>query len=78
MTMPELSCKTVAMQNSSQLPCSMCPIPKFRLVAVRTSYIYIFISWTLSSGPHYKPLFGSPLAAPCISVATPQTGTMCA
>ena len=31
------------MQNSSQWPCSMCPIPQFRLVAMRTSYIYFLI-----------------------------------
>ena len=28
------------LQNSSQWPCSMCPIPQFRLVGVRTSYIF--------------------------------------
>ena len=47
MTMPEVSCKTVVMQNYSQWPCSMCPIPQFRLVGVRTSYIFFSsISWT--------------------------------
>ena len=43
MTMPEIICKTVAMQNSSQWRCSMCPIPQLRLVGVRTSYIYFFL-----------------------------------
>ena len=42
MSMTKISCKTVVMQNSSQWPCSMCPIPQLRLVGVRTSYIYIF------------------------------------
>ena len=78
--MPEVSCKTVVMQNYSQWPCSMCPILHFRLVGVRTSYIHthiythiyvciihIFLD-TLSSGPHYKALFGGPLAAPCYSL----------
>ena len=45
MTVPEVSCKTVAMQNDSQWPCSMCPIPQFRPVRVRTSHIFN-ISWT--------------------------------
>ena len=31
------------MQNSSQWPCSMHPIPQLRLVGVRTSYIYFFL-----------------------------------
>ena len=45
--MPEVSCKAVAVQNSSQWPCSMCPIPQLRLVGVRTSYIFFSnISWT--------------------------------
>ena len=42
MTNLEVICKIVAMQNSSQWPCSMCPIHQLRLVGVRTSYIYIF------------------------------------
>ena len=41
MAMIEVSCKAVAMQNSSEWPCSMRPFPQFRLVGVRTSYIYI-------------------------------------
>ena len=64
MTILEVICKTVAIQNNSQWPCSMRPIPQLRLVGVRTSYIYFFfsnISWTPSSGPHYKSLFGDPL-----------------
>ena len=41
MTMPEVSCKAVAMQNSSQWPCSMCPIPQLRLVGGK-DILYIF------------------------------------
>ena len=44
MTILEVICKTVAMQNNSQWPYSMCPIPQFRLVGVRTSHIFN-ISW---------------------------------
>ena len=32
MAMIEVSCKAVAMQNSSEWPCSMCPFPQLRLV----------------------------------------------
>ena len=32
-------------EDSSQRPCSKCPIPQFRLVGMRTSYIFN-ISWT--------------------------------
>ena len=47
MTTPGASCKAVAIQNSSEWPCSMCPFPWLRLVGVRTSYIYFSnISWT--------------------------------
>ena len=38
--MPEVICKTVAVQKNSQWPCSMCPIPQFRRVGVRTSHIF--------------------------------------
>ena len=60
--LPDISCKTVAMQNSSHWPCSMCPIPQLRLVGVRASYTYFFKYFldTLSSGPHHKSLFGVP------------------
>ena len=34
MTVLVVICKTVDMQNNSQWPCSMCPIPQFRLVGV--------------------------------------------
>ena len=40
MTMPEVVCKTIAMQNNSQWPCSMCPIPQSTTVGVRTSLIF--------------------------------------
>ena len=41
-TMPEVSYKAVATQNSSQWPCSICPIPQLRFVWMRASYMYIF------------------------------------
>ena len=61
-TFLEVICKTVPIHNSSHRPFSMPPIPQLRLVRVKTSYRYIFsnISWTPSSGPHYKSLFGAP------------------
>ena len=47
MNTPEASYTAVAVQNSSEWPCSMCPFPQFRLVGVRTSYIHFSnISWT--------------------------------
>ena len=45
--------------------------PQIRLVGVRTSYIYI--SWTVSSGPHYKSLFGPRLGCTLLqSVSLPS------
>ena len=68
MTMPEVSCKAVAVQNSSEWPCSMCPFPQRRLVGVRTSYIYFSLIfpghpefWTTLQIPIWDP----PLDAPC-------------
>ena len=58
MTMPEVSCKAVAVQNSFQWPCSMCPFPQLRLVGVRTSYIYFSLIF-----PEY-PEFWAPLQIP--------------
>ena len=47
MTMPEVSCKAVAVLNSSQWLCSKYPFPQLRLVGVRTSlYIFSNIFWT--------------------------------
>ena len=42
MTMPEAICKTVAMENNSQCPCSLCPIPQLRLVGAGGHFIYIY------------------------------------
>ena len=42
MTILEVICKTAAIQNNSQWPYSMSPIPQLRLVGVRISYIYIY------------------------------------
>ena len=43
MTIPEVSCTAVAVQNSSEWPCSLCPFPQLRLVGVRASYMYFLI-----------------------------------
>ena len=78
MTILEVICKTVAMQNSSQWPCSTHPIPQLRLVGVRASYIFKYFLDTLSSGPHYKSFFGGPLAAPSYKSIEPyQPGLIC-
>ena len=69
MTMPEVSHKAVAVQNSSQWPCSMCPFPQLRLVGVRTSYIFFLIFpghpefWT----PITNPYLGLPWLHPVIA-----------
>ena len=60
MTILEVICKTVAVQNNSQWPCSMCPIPLFRLVGVRTSYIFN-ISWTPLQIPLWRALWQHPV-----------------
>ena len=50
MTMPEVSCKTVAMQNNFQWPCSMCLFPPPNPVQTCGDedilYIFFNISWT--------------------------------
>ena len=69
MTMPGVSCKAVATQNSSEWACSMCPFPHLRLVGVRTSYIYIFFLifpgnlefWTPLQIPTWLPPLGCTL-----------------
>ena len=58
MTMPEVSCTAVAVQNSSEWPCSMCPFPQLRLVGVRTSYMYFSLIF-----PEH-PEFWTPLQIP--------------
>ena len=70
--MPEVSCKAVAVQNSSQWPCSLCPIPQLRLVGVRASYIYFSnISWTTSVlDPITNPYLGPPLAVPLLYITS--------
>ena len=72
MTMPEVSYKAVAIQNSSQWPCSMCPIPQLRFVGVKTSYIYFFLIFPGHPefwSPLHIPIWGPPLAAPHYNVA---------
>ena len=63
MTILEVICRTVTVQNSSDWPCSMCPFPQLRLMGVRTSYIYFSnISWTLAFWtPLQIPIWGPPL-----------------
>ena len=63
MITPEVSCKAVAVQNSSQWPCSMCPIPPAQ-TGGGEDIIYILFSLIFpehpESGTHYKSLFGDP------------------
>ena len=61
---PEVSCKTVAMQNSSQWPCSTCPIPQLRPAGVRTSHIFntSWTPWVLD--PITNPYLGAPWLHP--------------
>ena len=40
MTLLEIICTTVAIQNNSHWPCAMSPILQFRLVGVRISHIF--------------------------------------
>ena len=49
----------------TQWPCSLCPIPQFRLLRVRTSYIcnISWPPWVLD--PITNPSLGGSLAAPC-------------
>ena len=67
MTMPEVSCKAVAVQNSSEWPRSMCPILQVGLVGVRTSYIYsslIFPKHPEFWTPLQIPIWGPPCLHP--------------
>ena len=71
MTMPEVSCKVVV-QNSSEWPCFLCPIPPLRLAGVRTSYIYfslIFPEYPEFWTPLQIPIWGPPLAVPCYKIS---------
>ena len=76
MTVLEVICKTVTMQNNSQWPCSMCPIPQFRLMGVRTSHIFniSWTSWVLD--PITNPSFGGPLAEPSYTTINPPPGSI--
>ena len=62
MTVLEVSCTAVAVQNSSQWPCSVCPIPQLRLVGVRTSYI--FFSLIFPKHPEFWTPFQIPISPP--------------
>ena len=79
MTMPEVSCTAVAIQNSSQWPCSTCPIPQLRLVGVRTSYIYFSLIfpghsefWTLFQIPICPPHWLHPVTVTVLIMKIPQ------
>ena len=90
MITPEVSYTAVAIQNSSEWPCSMCPFLQLRLVGVRTSYIYIFFLlifpghlefWTPLQIPSWGPplvctLFHLPLT--CLVRGTGPTTQACA
>ena len=62
MTTPEVGCKSVAIQNNSQWPCSMRPIPS-RLVGVRTSYIF-FVLLLFPGHPEFWTPLQIPIWAP--------------
>ena len=55
-TVLEVICKTVAMPTNSPWPCSMHPIPRFRLVGGEDILYILNISWT--------PEFWTPLQIP--------------
>ena len=83
--MPEVSCKTVAMQNSSQWPCFTCPIPQFRLVRMRRSYLFIFSGhpevWTplqipISVPPCLHPVTRAEIFVCFVLDMSPATGTV--
>ena len=63
MTVPGVSCKALATQNSSEWLCSICPFPVLRLVGVRTSYIFflIFPEHLELGTPLQIPSYGPPL-----------------
>ena len=62
MTMPEVSRTAVAMQNSSEWPCSMCPIPAQTCGGENILYIFFSnISWTPGVlDPITNPYLGRP------------------
>ena len=70
MTVLEVICKTVAIQNNSQWPCSLRPIPQLRPVGVRTSYIYFFLIFPGHRvlGPITNPCSGPPWLHPVTAV----------
>ena len=56
----------LAVQNNSQWPFYVCPIPQFRLVGGEDILYFQYFLDTLSSGPYHKSLFGAPhMTAPC-------------
>ena len=68
MTMPGVSCKALATQNSSEWPCSMCPIPPGSGLWEWGHPIYFFLIfpghlefWTPLQIPSWGPPLGSTL-----------------
>ena len=61
MTMPEVSCKAVAVQNNSQRPCSMCPIAQLRLVGLGH---HIYFSLIFPDHPEFWTPLQIPIWAP--------------
>ena len=68
MTVPAVSCKALATQNSSEWPCSMCPIPPDSGLWGWGHPTYIFLifsghpeSWTPSQIPSWCPPLGCTL-----------------
>ena len=77
MTVPAVSCKALATQNSSEWPCSMCPIPPGSGLWGWGHPIYIFLiflghpeSWTPSQIPSWGPPLGCTLLHQCIPAYT--------
>lgn len=68
MTTPEVSCKAIAMQNSSQRPCPMCPFPQLTPggggedIPISPGHPEF---WT----PFQIAVWGPLLAAPCNTMA---------
>ena len=68
--MPEVSCKAVAVQNSSEWPCFVCTIPQLWLVGVSEDILHIYFFLIFPGHPELWtslqiPTLGHPLAVPC-------------
>ena len=72
MTTPEVSCTAVAMKTTLNGPAPCVPSPSSDLQECGHSIFFKYFLDTLSSGPHYKLLFGVPLASTCYTVPSGQ------